>query len=486
MITFLNLNTIFYIFIGTIFGIFFGAMPGLTSTAAVAMLIPLTYRLDDITGIGLLLGAFCGGTAGGAIPAALLNIPGTPSSICTTFDAFPMVKKGKAGRALGISMVSSFIGGLISAILLICVAPFVAELAINFGPFEYTIMLSIGMILAVRVFNGDKIKAFLSMLLGVLFSMIGADPITGVSRLSFNNINLRGGIHLLPLMVGFFAISQTLISLSEINEESQKHITNQQELSIKIPSIRELLSKCKLFLSSSAIGSLIGVLPGAGGSIASITSYSFAKNISKEGKNFGKGVEDGIIASETSNNAMTGGALIPTLALGIPGDACTAVMLGGMRLLGINTGPDLFSNNLEMVYGIFTSFVIANIIMFSVQLIGNKFFIKILIIPQYILFPIVCVFSVIGVYCVGHNFFDLYVMIFFGILGYFLSKYGFGIVSCLMGFILGGLFEQQLRRTFTLYDSIFDVFSRPIACVLLVFLFIILLSFFKRGKIEND
>ena len=469
------------IFLGTLFGIFFGAIPGLTSTAAVAILIPLTYGMDYISGISLLLGAFCGGTSGGAISAALLNIPGTPSSICTTFDAYPMVQKGKAGLALGTSLISSLIGGVFSATVLIFMAPFVANIAMKFGPFEYLFLVLTGLALVIRIFNGSKLKGFISLAFGILLSTVGSDPITGVGRLTFGSINLRSGIGLLPLMMGFFAISQALFEAENIYGSKVREYRYRAE-KIVFPKLRDLIKRKKIIFSSCIVGTLVGILPGAGGSIASISAYSLAKYISKTPEEFGKGTIDGVIASETSNNAMTGGALIPTLALGIPGDACTAVMLGGMRLLGLRTGPALFTDNLDIVYGIFFAFFCANIMMFILQYFGIRLFIRILSIPKYVVVPITILFSSIGTYCVSHNYFDLYIMLFFGVVGYFLLKFKFGTVPCLMGFIMGGMAEKQLRTALVMYSSPADIVTRPIALVFIVILIIIMGSFFKRKE----
>lgn len=482
---FYDLYSLVYIIAGTVFGLFFGAIPGLTSTAAVALLIPMTYGINQYYGIGLLIGAFCGGTAGGAISAALLNIPGTPSSICTTFDAHPMVKNGRAGLALGTAMMSSLIGGLFSALFLTFLSPFIAEVALEFGPLEYLFLVMVGLILSVRIVKGSKTKAAISLAIGVLLSLVGTDSITGVSRLTFGNLNLRGGIGLMPLMVGFFAISQVLIDVENNRIKTQNSVSEKQIIrSVQFPKIKDWLSRWKVLCLSCCTGCFIGALPGAGGSMASISAYTFSQRVSKNAKKYGSGEIDGVIASESSNNAMTGGALITTLALGIPGDTCTAVMLGGMKLLGVNAGPSLFVDNWQMVTSIFVIFIIANIAMFLLQFVGIRFFTKVLDIPKYMLIPLIVIFSSIGIYCVRHNYSDLYVMMVMGLLGYFLLKFGFGIIPCLMGFIMGGMAEKHLRTAVTMYDSITDIFSRPIACGLACMVLFILFSFFVRRQ-EN-
>lgn len=478
----LSISTLFFILIGTVCGIVFGAMPGLTSTAAVALLIPLTYSMNAIDGMGMILGAFCGGTAGGAIPATLLNIPGTPSSICTTFDGYPMVKNGKAGLALGTSLICSFLGGIFSFGILVILAPFVAEISMKFGPLEYFLIVVIGMLLSVRMMDGLKLKAMVSLLMGILFSFIGSDPITGMRRLTFGSLYLSGGIKLLPIMIGLFAISQVLIDISDIGEQKAECVICNDR--IIIPRLKELFSSWRIIITSSIIGCIVGILPGTGGSMASMSAYTVAKQISPKSKEFGNGCIDGIIASEVSNNAMTGGALIPTLALGIPGEACTSVMLGGMALLGIRPGPSLFINNTDIIYSIFIAFLAANVIMFITQFWGMRVFIKLLSVPKYLMVPMIFVLSTVGTYCAGHDVKDLYVMLFFGFLGYGLKKFEFGIVPLVMGVILGALAEKYLRTAIIMYDSVRDVFNRPIVCILIIVIVFILLSFIRRRKKE--
>lgn len=482
---FYDFYSLIYIILGTVFGLFFGAIPGLTSTAAVALLIPMTYGINPYHGIGLLIGAFCGGTAGGAISAALLNIPGTPSSICTTFDAHPMVKNGRAGLALGTAMMSSLIGGLFSALFLIFLSPFIAEVALEFGPLEYLFLVMIGLFLSVRIVKESKTKAAISLAIGMLLSLVGTDSITGVSRLTFGNLNLRSGIGLVPLMVGFFAISQVLIDVEKSTAKTKTSMLEKQNISIvRFPKVKDWLSRWKVLCLSCFTGCFIGALPGAGGSMASISAYTFSQRVSKNADKYGSGEIDGVIASESSNNAMTGGALITTLALGIPGDTCTAVMLGGMKLLGVNTGPSLFVGNWKMVISLFMTFIIANIAMFLLQIVGMRFFTKVLDIPKYVMNSLIVIFSTIGIYCVRHNYSDLFVMLVMGLLGYFLLKFGFGIIPCLMGFIMGAMAEKHLRTAVTMYDSITDIFSRPIACGLACMVLFILFSFFVRRQ-EN-
>ena len=472
------------IMVGCILGIFFGAMPGLTSTAAVSLLLPFVYNNDPIDGIGLLLGAFCGGISGGSIPAALLNIPGTPSSLCTTFDAYPLTKKGKAGEALGAALFASFWGGIVSSIFLFIIAFPLASLAIEFGPIEYTLLILIGLILIVRMEDNNRLKSAFILCIGMFCSLVGTDNVTGTQRLTFGIMELSSGISILPFMIGVFAISQVLYNISRHNQANNIESFDIYNVHrIKFPSLKQIKSNIGLLTISSIMGFLIGILPGIGGSMASIMAYFTAKRISRNREEFGKGSIEGVMSSEASNNAMTGGALLTTLTLSIPGEACTAVIMGGLTILGIRTGTSLFELRLDLLYGICFTFVIANFCMLILQRIGMDVFLKLLLLPQNVMNPSILVFSTLGVYCSTYNVFDVYLMIFFGLLGYLLKSNNFNIVPMVMGFILCPLLEKYFRLSISLYNSPLDCISRPLPLILLSFILILTFSFkFKRNQ----
>lgn len=468
-------SAILYTALGTILGIVFGALPGLTSTMAVALLIPITFGLDPISGMGMLAGAFCGGTAGGAVSATLLRIPGTPSSICTTFDSFPLAQKGKAGLALGTSVVVSFIGGIFSLATLVMLAPQLARWALKFGPTEYFALAVLGLTIIASISTKSMVKGIIAGAIGVFISFIGLDPVSGITRLTFGVPNLLSGLNLLPVLIGLFAVSQAFSEAENIGMKIDVAVKG--KVKGELPKLKVILERWKILLSSSVIGTLVGILPGAGGSIASFVAYDQAKRLSKTPDEFGKGCIDGVIASETSNNAMTGGALVPMLTLGIPGDSTTAVMLGGLLIHGLRPGPLLFKDEIEIVYGIFLMLMLANVFMLVFQFFGIRVFVNILKVPRYMLTPLILVMCAIGAYGVSGSIFDVKIMLLFGVIGYFFEKLDFGVAPVVLGLILGGMAETQFRRGFTMYGGDMTVLlTRPITLLLLIASVIFLLT----------
>ncbi|AZO93920.1 tripartite tricarboxylate transporter permease [Halocella sp. SP3-1] len=469
---------------GTILGIIMGAMPGLTSTMAIAILLPLTYGMSPIMGFGMLLGAYCGGTAGGSVSATLLKIPGTPSSVATTFDAYPMAQKGEAGKALGTSIFASFVGGIFSAAVLSLLAPPIARFALRFGAAEYFSLAIFGLTIIASVSQGSLIRGIIAGLIGILVASVGTDPITGITRFTYGQPALLSGISLLPALIGLFAVSQAMQDAENIFKTNQTFV--QEKIKGAFPRISEVIENWRILLTSALIGGTVGAIPGAGGSIASFVAYDQAKRMSKTPEKFGKGCIEGVIASETSNNAMTGGALIPMMTLGVPGEAACAVLMGGLLIQGLRPGPLLFRDQPAIAYGIFMALFAANIFMFLFQFYGIKFFVKILKVPREYLSPIILMFCVIGAYGVGNKIFDVYLLIGFGILGYFLSKYNFGTAPVVLGMILGGIAESNFRRGMILFRGDWTVFfTRPISLLFLILSLISLLIPLIRKKRDN-
>ncbi len=462
-----ELEAILYTGLGTILGIIFGALPGLTSTMAVALLIPVTFGVSPVAGMGMLMGAFCGGTAGGSVAATLLKIPGTPSSICTTFDAFPMAQKGEAGLALGTSVLVSFIGGIFSLLVLMLVAPQLARFALKFGPTEYFALAILGLTVIASISSKSLAKGVIAGMIGVFASFVGTDPVTGVSRYTFGIPNLISGVNLLPVLIGLFAVSQAFVDAEDIRDKIE--ILVKGKIKGSFPKMQVLLDRWKIVLSSSIIGTLVGILPGAGGSIASFMAYDQAKRLSKTPEEFGKGCIDGVIAAETSNNAVTGGALVPMLTLGIPGDATTAVMLGGLLIHGLRPGPLLFKDTPEIVYGIFIMLLLANIFMLVFQYFGIRVFVNVLKVPRYLLSPLILVLCTIGAYGVTGSIFDVKVMLAFGVVGYIFDKLDYGVAPVVLGLILGGMAETNLRRAYGMYKGDMTVLiTRPVTLLILL------------------
>lgn len=445
LLSIFTIKIMFLLLASVTLGIIFGAIPGITVTMGVALFIPITFGMDSLEALSLLVGLYIGGTSGGLISAVLLKIPGTPASIATTFDGNPMALKGEAGRALGIGIVYSFLGGMFSVIVLILLAPTLADIALEFGPYEY---FSIGFfsLTMISSLSGKSIlKGVLSALIGMSFAFVGMAPITAFPRFTFDINELSAGFDLLPVLIGLFAVSQLFeAAAGDVPRETGT------AYSYKIRGFgftgREFREQFWNFIRSSLIGTGIGILPGIGGGICNIVAYGTARKYSRHPELFGTGIIDGIVASETSNNASTGGALVPLMTLGIPGDNTTAMILAGFMIHGITPGPLLFSTHGEIVYGIFAALVVANIFMLVVEFLGMRVFVRILNVPKNILLPVVGVMCIIGAYGINNRVFDIWTMLFFGVIGYLMERFGFSLAPAILGFILCPILETNLRR----------------------------------------
>ncbi|MHB0775372.1 tripartite tricarboxylate transporter permease [Halomonas sp. WWR20] len=464
----LQFGTLLAIAGGTLLGIIMGALPGLTSAMAIALLLPVTFGMPPVMGIGMLLGALCGAGASGSIPAILLNIPGTPSSVATTFDGFPMAQKGEAGRALGLAIVASFFGGVASMVILSLLAPPIAEFALRFGAAEYFSLSVFGLVIIASVAGRSLLKGLIAGLIGFFASTIGTDPITGVGRFTFDQLSLLTGINLLPALIGLFAVSQVLKDAFEYDPHERLKDSGYR-IDIARPRFRETLRNWRALVAGILSGSIVGPVPGAGGSIASLVAYDQTRRFSKSPEKFGTGHAPGIVSVESANNALLGGALIPTLALGIPGEAATAVLLGGLMIQGITPGPMLFDNQSGTIYGIFLAYLVANIFMLLIMCLGIKLFIRVLMVPRKQLLSAILVFCFIGVYGIDGDVFNLYLMLGFGVLGYFLNRYNFGTAPVILGLILGPIAESNLRRGLQTFQGDWTpFFTRPISLTFLV------------------
>ncbi|WP_134698630.1 tripartite tricarboxylate transporter permease [Ammoniphilus sp. YIM 78166] len=461
-----DLSTIILIVVGVFLGLIFGSIPGLTATMAIAICLPITYGMPTSEGMALLMGLYIGGVSGGLIPAILMKLPGTPSSIATTFDGYPMAQKGQAGQAFSWAIISSFIGGLLAIIVLIMISPPLAKFAIKFGPFEY-FAIAIFSLTLISSLSGDSIiKGVISGLLGITLAMVGSAPIDAFPRFTFGMSSLDAGFNLLPALIGLFAVSEILIMAESKYKGSTTKISYKMK-GIGI-SIKDFFGQTWNLIRSSFIGIAIGILPGIGGGTANLISYIAAKNQSKTPEKFGKGVPDGIVASESSNNAAIGGALVPLISLGIPGDTVTAMLLGGLVLHGLQPGPLLLKNNGDIVYAIFAALLIANVVMMIMMFSGMRAFVRLLSIPQNILLPIIMALCVVGAYGVNSRLFDVGALLFFGILGYVLLKFKFPLTPIILGFILGPIAETSLRRGLMLSQGDFTPFlTKPIAAFFL-------------------
>lgn len=464
-----------YIAAGTLFGIFVGVMPGLSSVMGLSIMLPFTLTLKGSGGILMMLGLFCGAIYGGSITAILINTPGTANSAATCLDGNPMaIKKGQPGRALGISTMASTFGGLFSAVMLLWTAPLLSKFAMKFTPPEYFAMAVFGLSIVTSVSNKNILKGLLSAVIGLILATIGIDSIAGTTRFTFGTIYLTGGISFIPVLIGLFAFSQGLISTEENFGKMVKKMT--PKIRRTIPTWEDTKRVFPTMLRSSVIGTIVGAIPGTGGDIASWVSYNEAKRWSKHPEVFGDGAPEGIAAPEAANNAVSGGALIPLLTIGIPGDSGTAVMLGALMMQGIIPGPMLFTEQTSKVYLIIVGLFLANIFMGILGFAGIRLFSKIVAIPDVILIPMIFIFCFVGTFAMNHNINDIYLMIIAGVLGYFMLKMDFCVPPLILGLILGKTLESNLRRTLVLSDGSPIIFlQKPISLVLLIAAFLSLI-----------
>jgi putative tricarboxylic transport membrane protein len=461
----LNVQTLVIILIGVTAGIIAGSIPGFTITMGVALTLPFSFGMDPVNGIALMMGVQVGGSSGGLITACLLGIPGTPSSVATTFDGHPMVQNGQPGRALAIGLWASFFGSIISGAILIFMAPMLAEWAVKFGPWELFALMLFGLSAIASLGDGSLIKGLISGTLGLMFALVGMDPVMATPRLTFGFDQLQAGFNFLPVLIGLFAFSQLLGDIKKPPQSFQ--IDKQTNVSYPLKKVIGDFSKSiGNVVRSSLVGTFVGILPAAGGSIANILSYDVAKKLSKFPAKFGKGIKEGIIASESANNSSVGGALVPMLAFGIPGDAVTAMMLGALLIHGIQPGPLLMQNEPILAYGVFISFFLAAIFMLIVQSYGIKLFLKINQIPQHYLIPGILLLCALGSFAVNNRIFDIWVLLLFGVIGYWMKINAFPLPPFILGIILGPMVETNLRQAISIDPNLLLFITRPISGVL--------------------
>jgi putative tricarboxylic transport membrane protein len=454
-------------FFGVIFGLIFGMIPGLTATLAVALLLPVTYGLSPAQGIILLLGAYIGGISGGVVSAVLLGIPGTPSSITTVFDGYPLARKGMAGKALGVGALSNLIGTLFSWVIMILMAPQLAKIALTFTPLDTTAVLIFALTAVISLSGESVFRGMVAASFGLLVCSIGIDPINGAPRLTLGIPALESGAGAIPAMIGLFVVGEIFVTLAEPLPPVKSVIAGfRQSFLTKAEFVQSLPN----ILRSCSIGAAIGILPGIGSSLANFVAYDQAKKAAKEPETYGTGNIQGVIASETSNNAAIGGALIPMLTLGIPGDTVTAVLMGGLLLHGIDPGPLLFRDHAFIVDMIYISFFIAAVMMFlSMILLGTRIFPKLLLLPRRYILPFVLVASTAGCYNMNTSMMDVWTALTFGIIGFLFKRYNYPTTPAVIGLILGRMLEDNLRRTLVdTNGSLMPFATNPISVVFLL------------------
>ncbi len=476
----LTWNNLLFMNIGLAAGIMVGALPGLTSAIGVALLLPLTYGMDSVTGVLLLLGAYCGAVYGGSITAILIKTPGTPAAAATLLDGNTLAEKGHAGLALDVALKASAFGGILSALLLLFVAPQLAKLALQFGPAEYFSLAVFGLTIISGISGKSLGKGLLMGSLGLLFTTVGVDKISGNVRFTFGINALWGGITMIPAMVGLFAVSELLVKIKAGKEKRGAAMQYKKEA----VSVKEFFSYTKTLVKSSLIGSFVGAVPGTGAGIAAFMSYNEAQRCSKTPELFGTGHIDGIIAPESANNAVTGSAMIPLLTLGIPGDTVTAILVGALMMQGIVPGPQLFVEQQHWVYSIMIGLLIVNVFMLLQGKIFIQGFVQVTRVSQQILLPVLLVLCVIGAYAGNNTTNDILIMVLFGIGGYFLRKFQFPLTPVVIALVLGPLAEENMRRALILSEGSFATFAtRPISALfLLISLFTIVWPFYKKSR----
>jgi len=452
---------------GVIVGILAGAMPGLSPSTAVALLVPFSYTMTPALALILLTSIYIAANYGGSITAVLINTPGTPSAAVTAMDGYPLTQQGKAGKGLGTALIASTIGGAVGVLILILFAVPLARIALKFSPADYFALALFGLATVASMGRGNVLKALVAILFGLIIKTVGIDPISGVSRFTFGSDTLYDGFTLIPALIGLFAVSVVFAKVEKWTGMDR----TMDKIDSKLPSFKEFMQIKMTILRSSVIGTIIGIFPGAGATIAAFISYDVAKRASKEPEMFGKGSLEGVAAAEGANSSSVGGALVPLLALGIPGSATDAVLLGAFMLHDLVPGPLLFRDNPEIVYGIFAALIVANIIMLFLGLYGNRIFIKVVTVPEAILYPLILAIAIIGSFAVNSSLFDVAACIGFGIVGWIFKRYGYPVAPVVLGIVLGNMVEENFRRA-VIMDGYGAFFRDKLAFIVLLLAFL--------------
>lgn len=450
--------------VGVLVGIVLGALPGISSTMSLAILLPLSFSMNTTHAMMFLLGIFSASVYGGSISAILINIPGTPGSIVTQMDGYPMAKHGRAGEALTYAALASAFGGILGWLLLVTFAPLIARVAFQFQSPEYAAVTLFGLSMLAYASPGSTFKALVSGILGLLLAAVGLDTITNVSRFDLGSDHLQSGISIVPLAVGVFGLAEVLRNI----EGSGQRYEVIKEIRRIFPPWSEARRLWPVAVRGSLIGAMVGAIPAAGSAIGVAVAYAQEKRLSREPERFGTGIPEGVVAPESSNNACVGGALIPMMTLGIPGDAMTAVLIGALLIHGLRPGPFLFRDRLDFVAVVYASLLTAIVLTTVVGLLGVRYFARILRTPRNVLMTGVAVLCVVGSYAVRNSFFDVLVMVTFGIVGYAMQKVDMPVAPLVFGLILGPLLEENIRRTLIVYHEWLIFVQRPISLAMLL------------------
>jgi len=461
----LQLDTLLLLLLGTALGIVVGAIPGLTASMLIALTLPLTFHMDSVNAVTLLIGEYVGGISGGLITAILLRMPGTPASIVTTFDGYPLARNGNPERALALGILASVVGGVISWGFLAGMSPALARFALQFGPWEYFALVMMALVMLASLTQGSLVKGLLAATLGMAFALPGIDSSIGQQRLTFGFDALLSGFGLLPVLIGAFAISQILREAAAPIHATRPPAIARARLPVHWSDARRHGPN---MIRSSIIGTWIGLLPGIGANIAALVSYTTTRQLSKEPEKFGTGHEPGVVAGETANNASIGGALIPLITMGIPGSVTEAILIGALTIHNLQPGPLLFQNAPEVAYGIIAAYLVANLIMLILMWSAVRHIAAITQLPRSGLLATILVFCVIGSYAVNNSFVDVWVMIAFGAIGLMLELARVPLGPFVIGFVLSPIAEEQLRASLMMADgNVAEILGRPYALVFL-------------------
>lgn len=466
------------LFTGVASGIAVGALPGLTATMGVAVLMPLTFGMDSAAALVLLVGVYIGAIYGGSISAILLKTPGTPAAAATVFDGYTLAQQGHASKALSISVVSSFTGGIISTIMLITISPALANFALRFSAPEYFALAVFGLTIIANISGESPAKGLLAGAFGLFIATVGLDPVASRPRFTFGSVALLNGLSIIPVLIGLFAITEVFVQMERIFFKEERL---GRKIRRSIASKQELLRITPTMVKSGLIGTFIGIIPGAGADIAAFVAYNEARRSSKRPEKFGTGVLEGIAAPEAGNNGVTGGALVPLLTLGVPGDAVAAILLGALTIQGLQPGPLLFERSADVVYTLFSSMIVANILMLVLGLVGIGLFSRVVEIPKKIIVPTILTLSIVGAFSMNNAIFDVYVALAFGVIGYLMQKVKIPASPIVLAVILGPMAESNLRRALLLYEgSLSFLYTRPITIAFLALAVISLVSSYLR------
>jgi len=469
--TLMHLKYLVPLVIGTLIGVIGGALPGITITMTIIVVLPFTFGLEPLQGLAAMIGVYVGGETGGLITSCLLGIPGKPSSVATMFDGFPMSRRGEPGRAVWLGVYASLLGGLLGAVVLVASTGPLARLALEFGPWEYFSLFILALSMVAGLVESSMVKGLIAGGLGLVVTVLGNDPVMGKERLTLGIPTLEGGIPFLPVLIGTFAFAQIMSDIEKLDRDQGFEASAAMRTDLSVSHMKvlwEIIARPFVLLWSSLIGLVVGVLPAIGGSAANMLAYDQAKKFSRHPERFGKGAPEGIIAAEASNNANVAGSLVTIMAFGIPGDAVTAVMLGALTIHGIQSGPLFVTQNGPLAYGMFAAYILAHPVVLIILAVLMRWMIRIVTVPQSVLFPSVLVLCVIGAYALGNTISSVWILLAFGVFGYGLVKLGFPLAPFILGVILGDQIEINLIRALMTDPDPLQFIQRPISGGLLL------------------